>query len=119
MKKFFRDIFTGKDNRTYEMGRVLWFQSVQAFVLISVYSIYKGNEFDPITWGAGIAALIAGGGAAIKLKADTEPSHPQDDYMDAVNNARDKGKRLKQTKTVVAKETTTVEDGREDSDDRH
>lgn len=109
MGKFFRDMFTGKDNKTYDIGRVLWFQSVQAFVLLSVYAIYKGGEFDPITWGAGIAALIAGGGAGIKLKADTEPHHPQEEYLDAVGEAREKGKRLRQTKTVVAKETTTVD----------
>ncbi|RYD47941.1 MAG: hypothetical protein EOP83_27260 [Verrucomicrobiaceae bacterium] len=110
MGKFFRDIFTGRDNKTYEMGRVLWFQSVQAFILITMYSLYKGNDFDPITWGAGVAALIAGGGAAIKLKQESEPNEPQQDYLDAVVAAKEKGQRLTTKKTVVATESATVED---------
>lgn len=91
-KKFFKDIFTGRDNRTYDMGRVLWFQSVQAFILVTIYSLHKGGSFDPVTWGAGLAALIAGGGAAIGIKASTEPT---DDYLDKVSEAKRKAKKLK------------------------
>lgn len=92
-KKFFKDIFTGKDNRTFDMGRVLWFQSVQAFILVTIYSLHKGGSFDPVVWGAGLAALIAGGGAAIGIKANTEPA--DNDYLDQVTAAKRKAKKLK------------------------
>lgn len=95
-KKFFRDIFTGRDNRTYDMGRVLWFQSVQAFVLVTIYSLHKGGSFDPVTWGAGLAALIAGGGAAIGMKASSEPNEGNDGgYLDQVVRAKRKAKQIK------------------------
>lgn len=103
-KKFFKDIFTGRDNRTYDMGRVLWFQSVQAFVLVTIYSLHKGGSFDPVTWGAGLAALIAGGGAALGIKAGTEPNQGRGDnepassdggYLDTVVEAKRKANRIK------------------------
>jgi hypothetical protein len=70
--KFFRDLFTGKDNSTYDIGRFLWFQGCQAFILFSGYALWKGGTFDPIVWGGGLAALLGAGGAALGLKATTE-----------------------------------------------
>jgi hypothetical protein len=70
--KFFRDLFTGKDNTTYDIGRFLWFQGCQAFILFSGYALWKGGMFDPITWGGGLAALLGAGGAALGLKSQTE-----------------------------------------------
>jgi hypothetical protein len=70
--KFFRDLFTGKDNATYDIGRFLWFQGCQAFILFSGYALWKGGTFDPITWGGGLAALLGAGGAALGLKSHTE-----------------------------------------------
>jgi hypothetical protein len=73
MRKFFHDLFTGPDNDTYDIGRFLWFQSIQAFIIISFYTIYMGGDLDPIAWGTGLGALLAAGGAAIGLKANSEP----------------------------------------------
>jgi hypothetical protein len=70
--KFFKDLFTGKDNATYDIGRFLWFQGCQAFILFSGYALWKGGAFDPITWGGGLAALLGAGGAALGLKSHTE-----------------------------------------------
>lgn len=96
MKKFFKDLFTGKDNRTYDIGRVLWFQSIQAFMGISIYAIYKGGTFDPVLWGAGLAALLGGGGAAIGLKSTTEPADTNGDgYIDAIEAAKGRKRRLR------------------------
>jgi hypothetical protein len=72
-KKFFNDIFTGRDNVTYDIGRVLWFKAVCAFILISAYEVYRGVNIDMIAWGTGLAALLGGGGAAIGMKSSTEP----------------------------------------------
>jgi hypothetical protein len=95
-KKFFRDIFTGRDNRTYDIGRVLWFQAIQAFIAISIYALYKGGVFDPVTWGAGLAALLGGGGAAIGLKSTTEPEDLNGDgYVDEVEKAKARSQRMK------------------------
>lgn len=72
-RKFWKDLFTGRDGRTYDIGRVLWFQSIQAFIGLTAYALYKGGEFDAVAWGAGLAGLLAAGGAALGLKAGAEP----------------------------------------------
>lgn len=107
--KFWRDMFTGRDNRTYDIGRVLWFQSVQAFILISLYALYKGGTFDPILWGAGLSALIAGGGAGLAMKGSTEPvvqdpsatPGPTPSYLDAITAASDAAVKLKQNRQSI------------------
>lgn len=74
IKDRFIQMFTGRDNQTIDIGRVIWFEAVQAYVAISIYSIYKGGVFDAVTWGAGLAALLGAGGAALGFKANVEPS---------------------------------------------
>ena len=66
-------MFTGKDNKTLDLGRVLWAQAVLAFLGVAVVNVYNGNPIDFISFGTGIAAVLAAGGAAIGLKSSTEP----------------------------------------------
>lgn len=68
-----KHLFTGKDNRTIDIGRVILFEAVQSYILLAAYLIYKGGAFDLIAYGSGLAALLAAGGAGIALKSGTEP----------------------------------------------
>jgi len=68
-----KQMFTGKDNKTLDLGRVLWAKAVVAFLGLAFYGVYKGNPVDYIAFGTGLAAVLAAGGAAIGLKAKTEP----------------------------------------------
>ena len=65
--------FTGKDNQTIDVGRILWALGVLVFLYLSVYDIIRGSKFDAQMWGIGFGAVLAAGGAAIALKAKTEP----------------------------------------------
>jgi hypothetical protein len=73
IKLFIKHIFTGKDNATFDVGRLLWALGVLVFLGISIYSVAKGNPFNAIDYGAGFGGLLAGGGAGLSLKAKTEP----------------------------------------------
>lgn len=66
--------FTGKDNTTLDIGRILWFQGVVFYFGLSIYDIYRGAAFDPAAWGTGLGLVLAGGGAALALKSNTEPT---------------------------------------------
>jgi hypothetical protein len=66
-------LFSGKDNTTLDIGRILWAISVVTFLLLSAYSIHNGQLFDPIAWGTGIGLVLGAGGAAIAIKSTTEP----------------------------------------------
>ncbi|MEN6623547.1 MAG: amino acid ABC transporter substrate-binding protein [Smithella sp.] len=71
--KIFNQMFTGKDNRTIDIGRVLWAQISVGYMFLSGYSVYNGNDFDAVAWGTGAAAILGAGGAALGLKSNTEP----------------------------------------------
>lgn len=78
-----KQMFTGKDNKTLDLGRVLWAKAVVAFLAIGFYGIYNGNPMDYLAYGTGLAAVLAAGGAAIGLKSKTEPDADGDGIPDS------------------------------------
>lgn len=74
MKKIIKDCFTTADGETYDIGRVLWFSSVLVFLVCAVYAItIRGQNWDAVAYGTGLGLVLAAGGAALGLKAATEP----------------------------------------------
>jgi hypothetical protein len=73
MRSFFRHLFTGKDNRSFDIGRVILFEAVQSYIALTAYFMVRGGSFDFIAYGTGLAALLAAGGVGIAAKAGTEP----------------------------------------------
>ena len=72
-KRVVRHTFTGKDNKTVDLGRVMWFVGAVVFMGISVYFVWKTGQWNPLEWGSGLAAINGGSGAAVKLKESSEP----------------------------------------------
>lgn len=66
-------LFSGRDNATLDIGRILWMKVVVAYIALSGWHVVHAGGFDPVAWGTGGAALLAAGGAAIGLKAHAEP----------------------------------------------
>lgn len=65
--------FSGRDNQSVDMGRVLWAVSVLALIVFQAHTVWTDGHFDPIAFSGGCAAILAGGGAALGMKATTEP----------------------------------------------
>lgn len=70
------DMFTGIDNATYDVGRLMWALGCIAYIGLSAYHCIVHGVFDAPSWGLGFGGVLAGGGAALKLKQGTEPSCP-------------------------------------------
>lgn len=70
---FVRSLFTGKDNQSGDVGRVLWTFLTVALTALEAHAVYKGAPFDPISFSTGATAILAGGAGALGLKARTEP----------------------------------------------
>lgn len=68
-----RDLFSGKDNYSLDIGRILWAVGVVVFLGMSIVDLFVESKFDYISFGAGFAAVLAAGGAALKLKESAEP----------------------------------------------
>ena len=72
--KILKDLFTGADGESHDVGRYLWVLSVLAGLGYAGYDlIYLKNHFDIVSYGTGVGVLLAGGGASLMLKKDTEP----------------------------------------------
>ncbi len=70
----FKHWFTGKDNESFEIGRALWALSVLATIAYQGVAIWvKGQAFNPVEFGAGVAALLAAGGFGIAVKDKAVP----------------------------------------------
>jgi hypothetical protein len=74
MNKMLKDVFTGLDNKTWDLGRVLWAAAFVVGVGLVVHGHIVGHDFDIQAYGVGIGSLLTGGGLGLKLKEGTEPS---------------------------------------------
>lgn len=63
--------FTGKDNESYEIMRALTALSVLVMLGSIVYHLVVNKTFDPVSVGAGLGALLFGGGAGSAIKDGT------------------------------------------------
>ena len=69
-----KDCLTGIDGETYDPARVGGMAGLVTYLSLSVVAvIWKGQPFDPQSFGIGIAGVLAGFGAAVRLKSHTEP----------------------------------------------
>jgi hypothetical protein len=81
--KFAQDLFTGSDNETFDVARILWAICVISLIAYTGFDLYQGRKFDIAAFAGGCAALLFGGGAGVWIKRETEPP-----FSDAVRKNR-------------------------------
>lgn len=86
MKQIVKQLLTGKDNETYDLGRISWVLCVFAAIGIAIYNLIHNITFTLEDFGRSIAAIVGVHGAAIWAKRDTEPSPPVDTNQTDVND---------------------------------
>lgn len=74
MKNILHQLFSGKDNLTLDLGRILW--ALMAITYMVVTFVRSDSPLDFVVWATGAGIILAGGGGALALKAHTEPSPP-------------------------------------------
>lgn len=72
MRETLRHAFTGVDNQTADLGRILLALFCLALIGQDVWATLHGT-FDVTKSATAYAALLVGGCAGIRIKADTEP----------------------------------------------
>lgn len=77
-----RDLFSGQDNYSLDIGRILWAMGVIVFLGMTIFDVLINRKFDYITWGTGFAAVLAAGGVALRIKETTEPNKSLEDKKD-------------------------------------
>jgi hypothetical protein len=74
MRGICRTIFTGADNESFDIARVMWACAAFALFLFQGYAMmFHGLVFSPMEFAGAFATISAGHGVALKLKSETEP----------------------------------------------
>ncbi len=72
----FRTAFTGRDNASLDIGRILWAASAVLFGVLEVHSvIVLKAPFDPAAFAQAVGVNLACGGVALGAKAYSEPGN--------------------------------------------
>ena len=72
MKDIFKQLLTGKDNETYDLGRVSWLVGMVAVISLAGYEVMHSSvSLRELAESLGIVS--AAGGASVAMKSKTEP----------------------------------------------
>ena len=72
MNEILRQLLTGKDNVTYDIGRVTWLISLVAIITLAFYEVMHSTiSIRELAESLGIVS--AAGGASVAMKSKTEP----------------------------------------------
>lgn len=68
--KLLKDCFTGIDNETYDVGRVLGVVSTLSYIIFTALTLAK---FSALEYAGGLGSVLGAVGIMLKLKETTEP----------------------------------------------
>lgn len=72
MPEFLKQLLTGKDNNTYDIGRVTWMLGFIAIIALAFYEVMHGAvSLRELAEALGIVS--GAGGASVMMKKDSEP----------------------------------------------
>ena len=72
MTDIIKQLLTGKDNATYDIGRVTWLISLIAIIALAFYEVMHGTvSIRELAESLGIVS--AAGGASVAMKSKSEP----------------------------------------------
>ena len=72
MSQFIKQLLTGKDNETYDIGRVTWLISLIAVIALAFYEVMN-NSVSIRELAESLGIVSAAGGASVAMKGKTEP----------------------------------------------
>jgi hypothetical protein len=72
MKTFFKQLLTGKDNETYDIGRVTWLLGTFTVIVFAALEM-STSQTSLRELAEALGIVSAAGGASTMMKKDTEP----------------------------------------------
>lgn len=68
-----KDLLTGKDGTTYDLGRWSWVGSFMSVIGSCIWNAWHGTVIDIVSLSQALGVVTAAHGAALWAKKDTEP----------------------------------------------
>ena len=72
MSQILKQLLTGKDCQTYDIGRVTWLISLLAVIALAFYEVMN-NTVSIRELAESLGIVSAAGGASVAMKGKTEP----------------------------------------------
>ena len=72
MKEIFKQLLTGKDNETYDLGRVSWLVGMAAIIGLAIFEVLH-NTVSLRELAESLGIVSAAGGASVAMKQNAEP----------------------------------------------
>lgn len=72
MINFLKHLLTGKDNETYDIGRVTWLLGFLAIIILAGFEVFR-SQVSLRELAEALGIVSGAGGASVMLKKDTEP----------------------------------------------
>jgi hypothetical protein len=76
IKAAVKDILTGKDGQTHDLGRWSWLASTVTIIGGGIWNAVHGNIINLMELAQAIGVVVAAHGGALWAKRDTEPPAP-------------------------------------------
>lgn len=73
MRRLILTAFTGADNSSLDIGRILWLAVTISYIGLECAAVYRGVVFDPMSFSGGVAGITVAFSSALKIKQTTEP----------------------------------------------
>jgi len=72
MKEVLKQLLTGKDNETYDLGRVSWLIGMVAVIGLAFYEVMN-SQVSLRELAESLGIVSAAGGASVAMKQNAEP----------------------------------------------
>ena len=72
MRTFLKQLLTGKDNQTYDIGRVTWLLGTITVIALASFEV-STSQVGLRELAEALGIVSAAGGASTMMKKDTEP----------------------------------------------
>lgn len=69
MNKFLKDLITDVAGADYDIAKALWLLGVLSFIVYGGWHIYSNHTFNPMDYGTGLGAALAGGGFGVSQRS--------------------------------------------------
>jgi len=76
VSQILKQLLTGKDCQTYDIGRVTWLISLLAVIALAFYEVMN-NTVSIRELAESLGIVSAAGGASVAMKGRTEPNGEQ------------------------------------------
>jgi len=73
VNEIFKQLLTGKDNQTHDLGRWTWFIGFIAVIAIAIYEVMQAKSISLTELASALGIVSGAGGASVMMKQNSEP----------------------------------------------